>query len=61
MSVVLASDGYPRILPTLAASEEALAGLLAADPLCIGPLCGTKGVRPGNVSFDDRAYVRLSP
>ena len=60
-SVVLASDGYPRILPTLAASEQALAELLAADPLCIGPLCGTKGVRPGNVSFDDRAYVRLSP
>jgi len=39
-------------------SEELLARLLAEDPLCIGPLKGTKGVALGNVSFDDRAYLR---
>jgi hypothetical protein len=57
--VVLASDGYPRALPTLSESEQALAGLLATDPLCIGPLLGTKGVLPGNASYDDRAYLRI--
>lgn len=57
--LVIASDGYPAILPTLVASEEHLASLIAEDPLCIGPLRGTKGVAPGNSSFDDRTYVRL--
>ncbi len=57
--VVLASDGYPQVLPTLRESEQALAGLLAADPLCIGPLLGTKGVLPGSASYDDRAYLRI--
>lgn len=57
--LVLASDGYPRCLPTLARSEDLLAELLAQDPLCIGVLEGTKGVLPGNYSFDDRAYLRL--
>ena len=57
--LVIASDGYPRILPTLAASEEVLARLLTIDPLCIDELRGTKGTAPGNESFDDRAYLRL--
>jgi hypothetical protein len=57
--LVIASDGYPRILPTLESSEEMLARLLIADPLCIDELRGTKGVGPGNKSFDDRAYLRL--
>jgi len=58
--LVMASDGYPCVLPTLAASEQALARLIAGDPLCMGPLRGTKGVVPGNMSFDDRAYLRLA-
>lgn len=58
--LVLASDGYPRILPTLTASERALASLLKRDPLCMGPLRGTKAVSPGNVSFDDRAYLSIA-
>lgn len=57
--LVIASDGYPRILPTLRESEELLSRLLASDPLCIDELRGTKGVAPGNLSFDDRAYLRL--
>ena len=57
--LVIASDGYPRIFPTLKASEHALAMLLAEDPLCIGPLRGTKGLTPGNHSYDDRAYLSL--
>jgi hypothetical protein len=59
-TIVLASDGYPAILPTLQASEELLARLLREDPLCIGPLLGTKGVVPGNQSYDDRSYLRFA-
>jgi hypothetical protein len=58
--LVIASDGYPRILPTLEASEELLAKLLSADPLCLDELRGTKGLVPGNQSFDDRAYLSLA-
>lgn len=58
--LVLASDGYPEIRPTLAESEARLAELLAEDPHCVGALRGTKGVTAGQSSFDDRAYLRLS-
>jgi hypothetical protein len=57
--LVLASDGYPVMLPTLAETEARLAELLAEDPHCIGPLRGTKGVMAGQISFDDRSYLRL--
>jgi hypothetical protein len=58
--VVLATDGYPSPAPTLAQAEAELADLLTRDPLRIErTLPGTKGRRPGNTSFDDRAYVRL--
>jgi hypothetical protein len=58
--IILASDGYPAALPKLAESEDRLAQLLAEDPLCIGPLRSTKGMIPGNRSFDDRAYLRIA-
>lgn len=57
--IVLHTDGYPRSWPALHDAERDLRERLDEDPLCIGDLCGTKGVRPGNDSFDDRAYVRL--
>lgn len=57
--LVLASDGYPQVCPTLAESEARLKTLLAEDPLCVGPLAGTKGVAYGNESYDDRAYLRV--
>lgn len=57
--LVLASDGYPEIRPTLAGTEARLAELLAEDPHCVGALRGTKGVMAGQVSFDDRSYLRL--
>ncbi len=59
-SVVLASDGYPTLLPTLKESEEALALHLATDPQNIGEFVATKGLIEGNVSFDDRAYIKLT-
>ncbi len=57
--IVLASDGYVCPQSTLEASEKLLAELVAHDPLRIEPPPGTKGVMPGNVSFDDRTYVRV--
>ena len=57
--VVLASDGYPFLKPTLAASEAALAHLIAHDPQCIHDFIATKGLVAGNKSFDDRTYIRF--
>ena len=57
--VVLASDGYPFLKPTLAASEAALAEQIANDPQNIHSFIATKGIVEGNKSFDDRTYIRL--
>ena len=58
--VVLASDGYPFLEPTLAASEAALAEQIANDPQNIRSFIATKGIVEGNKSFDDRTYIRFS-
>lgn len=58
--VVLASDGYPTLMPTLHESEEALAQHLTDDPQNITDFIATKGLVDGNVSFDDRAYIKLT-
>ena len=57
--IVLASDGYPFLKPTLAASEAALSHLIAYDPQCIHEFVATKGLVEGNKSFDDRTYIRF--
>ena len=57
--VVLASDGYPFLKPTLAESEAALAEQIAHDPQCIHDFIATKGLVAGNKSFDDRTYIRF--
>lgn len=59
--VVLASDGYPKLFDSLSESEAFLEQALAVDPLCISELMGTKPLTRGQCSFDDRAYLRLSP
>lgn len=58
--LILASDGYPVLCDTLAATEAELARLLAEDPLCISLNRATKCLRPGQASFDDRCYLRLA-
>ncbi|MFQ8820703.1 MAG: hypothetical protein ACLR8W_03085 [Segatella copri] len=57
--IVLASDGYPFLKPTLAVSEAALAEQIANDPQNIRSFIATKGIVEGNKSFDDRTYIRL--
>ena len=55
--VVLASDGYPKLFDTLEESEDYLKKALKQDEECLHILRGTKGVKDGNESFDDRAFL----
>lgn len=57
--VILASDGYPKLGADLVESEANLQRVLETDMLCFQNLLSTKGVKPGNVSFDDRAFCRF--
>jgi glycerophosphoryl diester phosphodiesterase len=59
--IVLASDGYPYLKPTLKESETALHRILDKDPLCFREYKSTKGISGENISFDDRAYIRFRP
>ena len=57
--IVLASDGYPQLKESLQASEASLEHLLKSDPLCMHEYKSTKGLKVGQKSFDDRAYLKL--
>lgn len=59
--IVLASDGYPFVCSTLAETEERLSALLRDDPLLFRQYKSTKGHQQGNLSFDDRTYIRFNP
>lgn len=58
--IVLASDGYPFLRSTLEKSEKKLAIQLQNDPFNIRSFKATKGLMKGNVSYDDRAYIRFT-
>ena len=58
--IVLASDGYPFLCPSLEASEVRLRHQQETDPLNIGDFKATKAFTPGNRSFDDRTYIRFA-
>lgn len=58
--IVLASDGYPVLRMTHTDSEQALQDILRDDPLLYKIYPATKGMQAGQVSFDDRSYVRFS-
>ena len=57
--IILASDGYPHIERNLADTEETLFNLLKLDPFCFRIIPTTKGLITGNVSFDDRSYIKI--
>lgn len=57
--IVLASDGYPILLPTLKETEQKLKKILETDPLCIGEFKSTKCKMKGLKSFDDRSYIKI--
>ncbi len=58
--IVLASDGYPVLYPTHAQTEAHLQGVLKHDPLLYKEHASTKGLQAGQVSFDDRSYMRFA-
>lgn len=57
--IILASDGYPKLEKNLKESETLLANILQEDPMCFRLYLSTKGIKKGNVSFDDRAFCRI--
>lgn len=57
--VVLASDGYPKLMRTLSESEKLLEEEIKNNPLCDKDFRSTKGVQRGFLSFDDRTYIRF--
>jgi glycerophosphoryl diester phosphodiesterase len=57
--IVLATDGYPHLRPTLRESEKFLQHVLSTDPLCMNLHRATKGLQKGSLSYDDRAYLRV--
>ena len=57
--IILASDGYPKLFPSLHESEDYLQTVIKDDPLLISIHPSTKGIQSGNVSFDDRAFLKF--
>lgn len=55
--VVLSSDGYPELYPSLEQSEYRLKKILRDDPLCMKTNMSTKCLKRGNLSYDDRSYI----
>ena len=59
--VVLASDGYPKLFPSLEATECFRRRILEEDPLMMkGEYKSTKGIREGNESYDDRTFLKIA-
>ena len=58
-TVILATDGYPVLKENLEDSEKELRRILTEDPMCFRQYRSTKGVQPGNASFDDRTFCRF--
>ncbi|GAJ97738.1 hypothetical protein [Geomicrobium sp. JCM 19055] len=58
-TLILASDGYPKLEETLEATEAVLAKSIKEDPLCIRANKSVKGVTNGRISYDDRSYLKL--
>ena len=58
-TIVLATDGYPVVKDNLKESEHILQNILTEDPLVFRSYKSTKGMGLGNVSFDDRAYIKV--
>ena len=57
--IILASDGYPKLGRSLEESEAKLQRIITKDPLCFQLYPSTKGIKEGNISFDDRAFCRI--
>ncbi len=59
-TVILASDGYPKLFDNLEKSEEYLKHILRTDPLCFNEYKSSKGLQKDKLSFDDRTYIKFT-
>ncbi len=59
--IIFASDGYPEVFGTLRDTEADLKRIVGEDPLMYKLHPQVKGVKKGQVSFDDRSYIRFQP
>lgn len=57
--IVFSSDGYPKIYSTLKESEDYLNYIKENDPLCYKIFKNFKAIYDGQVSYDDRSYIRF--
>lgn len=57
--IILSSDGYPLLFNNLENTEDYLEECLKEDPLCYKKITSTKGVQEGQISFDDRCYLKI--
>jgi glycerophosphoryl diester phosphodiesterase len=57
--IILASDGYPKVMNNLEDTEFYLQDLLAKDPLLFQEYKSTKGKIEGNISYDDRSFIKI--
>lgn len=58
--IILTTDGYTSVRPTLSETEATLSRLIREDPAAIGELWPIgKSARPGSNAPDDRAYLRI--
>jgi hypothetical protein len=57
--VVLHSDGYPTTETDLRSAEAQLGERLSRDPEMFEAPGAQKGLTAGNLSFDDRSYLRV--
>lgn len=58
-TVILASDGYPRLESSLAESELFIKELKEKDPLCIDYYKAVSGFTNKKSSIDDRTYIKF--
>ena len=58
-TLILATDGYPQLFPTLAATEAHLQECLHEDPLMLTIHPATKGWMLDSDSFDDRSFLKI--
>lgn len=58
-TIILASDGYSELGDSLEESESLLKEILTEDPLCFRRNRSTKGLKEGNISFDDRVFCKI--
>lgn len=58
-TLILSTDGYPKLFDSFEETEHYLERLMERDPLCINEFFSSKGMTPDQVSFDDRTFVKI--